>query len=89
MNGRGQKGRVEREKAAAEPGLEIQGSRPDRQLETKFGDRLHEYFGPALTAVKSKSYFQKTQIVLQKNLQMKKRFSKDANSFTKKIFGRK
>ena len=41
MNGRGQKGRVKREKAAAEPGLEIQGSRPDRQLETKFGDRLH------------------------------------------------
>ena len=41
MNGRGPKGRVEREEAAAEPGLEIQGSKPDRQLKTKFGDRLH------------------------------------------------
>ena len=41
MGGRGEKGRVEREEAAAERGIEVQGSRPDRQLKTKFGDRLH------------------------------------------------
>ena len=41
MRGRGQKGHVERKKAAAGHGLELQNSRADKQLKTKLGNRLH------------------------------------------------